>query len=45
MKQDLVTAVQEEWSNISLEMLRNLITSLPHRIDAVIKAKGGNTKY
>jgi len=44
-KQDLITAIQEEWSNISLEMLQNLIMSLPHRIEAVIKAKGGNTKY
>ena len=33
-KQDLITAIQEEWS-----------MSLPHRIEAVIKAKGGNTKY
>ena len=44
-KQDLITAIQEEWSNISLEMLQNLIMSLPHRIEAVIKAKSGNTKY
>ena len=44
-KQELITAIQEEWRNISLEMLQNLITSLPHRTDAVIKAKGGNTKY
>ena len=44
-KQDLITAIQEEWSNISLEKLQNLIMSLPHRIEAVIKAKGGNTKY
>jgi len=26
-------------------MLQNLIMSLPRRIDAVIKAKGGNIKY
>ena len=44
-KQDLITAIQEEWNNNSLEMLQNLIMSLPHRIEAVIKAKGGNTKY
>lgn len=44
-KQELITAIQEEWRNISLEMLQNLITNLPHRTDAVIKAKGGNTKY
>ena len=44
-KQALIAVIQEEWRNIRLEMLRNLITSLPHRTDAVIETKGGNTKY
>lgn len=37
--------VEEVWNNIPVEVVRNLIESMPRRIQAVIKAKGGNTKY
>jgi transposase len=37
--------VQEEWEKITAEDCRNLIYSMPRRIDAVINAKGGHTKY
>lgn len=35
----------EAWSKITLEEVQNLIRSMPRRIEAVIKAKGGHTKY
>ncbi|PKC02795.1 hypothetical protein RhiirA5_244045, partial [Rhizophagus irregularis] len=44
-KQELINVVQEEWRKISIETLHHLILSLPKRIKAVIKAKGGHTKY
>ncbi|PKC72477.1 hypothetical protein RhiirA1_337095 [Rhizophagus irregularis] len=39
-KQELINVVQEEWRKISLETVL-----LPMRVKAVIKAKGGHTKY
>jgi transposase len=44
-KQELINAIKEEWKKISIETLHSLILSLPNRINAVIKAKGGHTKY
>src|SRR3979490_2242067 len=37
--------VEEVWNNIPPELCQNLIESMPRRLEAVIKAKGGNTKY
>jgi transposase len=37
--------VEVEWKSIPKEVCRNLIESMPRRIEAVIKAKGGQTKY
>ena len=36
---------QVEWEKISVEECQNLIESMPRRIQAVLKAKGGYTKY
>ena len=44
-QQDLISAIQEEWANIKLETLQNLILSLPNRVNAIIKAKGRHTQY
>jgi Transposase/DDE superfamily endonuclease len=44
-KQELIDIVQEEWRKINMETLQRLILSLPNRVNAVIKAKGGHTKY
>jgi hypothetical protein len=41
----LATALQEEWAAIPLETFRHLVESLPCRVRAVIKAKGGPTQY
>ncbi len=34
-----------EWNNISSEVCQNLIESMERRIEVVIKAKEGHTKY
>ena len=42
---ELWERVVEEWNAISPEVCQNLIESMPRWICAVIKAKGGHTKY
>jgi len=42
---ELWERVAEEWGEISPEVCQNLIESMPRRVAAVIKAKGGQTKY
>ena len=37
--------VEKEWNEIPDSVCRNLVASMPRRIEAVIKAKGGYTKY
>jgi transposase len=37
--------VEEVWNNVPPETCQNLIESMPRRLEAVIKAKGGHTKY
>jgi hypothetical protein len=34
-----------EWEKISVAECRELIESMPRRVQAVLKAKGGYTKY
>jgi len=41
----LAVALQDEWGRIRLEVHRNLITSMPTRVAAVIQAKGLHTAY
>ena len=33
------------WENIPSEIIQNLVSSMSQRTEAVIKAKGGHTKY
>ncbi len=42
---DLKAAIKANCASITPEQCHSLITSMPHRIDAVIHAKGGPTKY
>ena len=37
--------VEKEWNEIPDSVCQNLVASMPRRIEAVIKAKGGYTKY
>ena len=44
--ESLNEAIKEVWiKEISAEYCNNLILSMPRRIQAVIKSKGGHTKY
>jgi hypothetical protein len=42
---ELWERVAVEWGKITAEDCQKLIESMPRRIEAVIKAKGGQTKY
>ena len=42
---ELWDRVEEEWNKIPPEVCQNLIESMPRHIEAVLKAKGGYTKY
>jgi DDE superfamily endonuclease len=44
-KEALIDALQEEWGKIDIEKVRNLCLSMPRRLQAVIDANGGSTKY
>ena len=44
-KVKLWEVVDEEWEKTRKELCRNLFASMPDRLQAVIKAKGGYTKY
>ncbi len=42
---ELKATVKETWASTPPQQCHKLITSMPHRIEAVIKAKGSPTKY
>jgi len=42
---ELKTTVKETWSSTPPQQCNKLITSMPRRIEAVIKAKGAPAKY
>lgn len=42
---DLRTALVEEWDSIPQSFIDNLINGMPRRMQAVLTARGGNTKY
>ena len=42
---DLFSAAQEEWALIPQEVVDNLIGSMPERLQAVLDADGGHTKW
>ena len=44
-KEDLMCALVEEWEELDIVVVNHLIDSMPHRLQAVIDAKGGSTKY
>jgi len=43
--EELWRRIEEEWNKIPAEVCQGLIESMPRRIEAVFKAKGGYTKY
>lgn len=42
---DLEAAIMEEWAKIDVSFINKLIDSMPKRVDAVLEAHGGPTKY
>ena len=42
---ELWERVEEEWNKIDVSVCQRLIESMPRRVEAVLKAKGGHTKY
>ena len=42
---ELWERTQKEWNNIPVSVCQNLIESMPRRVQAVLQAKGGYTKY
>ncbi len=42
---DLKAAIKATWASLHLSSAHRVIVSMPRRIDAVIHAKGGPTKY
>lgn len=44
-KQELFSALKEEWFNIEPPVLANLIDSMPRRVKAVLKSRGMPTRY
>jgi transposase len=43
--QELLSRIEREWDRVPAEVCKNLVNSMPRRLEAVIKAKGGSTKY
>ena len=42
---ELWNMVLEEWELIPQSMIDNLYATMPERVEAVLRAKGGNTRY
>ena len=42
---ELWERVEQEWNKIPASVCQGLIESMPRRVEAVLKAKGGHTKY
>jgi len=42
---NLWQVVLEEWEKIPIQFIQSLYTSMPKRIQAVLKARGGHTRY
>ena len=42
---ELWERIEKEWDKIPASVCQNLIESMPRRVQAVLKAKGGHTKY
>nr|CAH7726032.1 unnamed protein product [Callosobruchus chinensis] len=42
---ELIVAATEEWVNIPQKVINNLIIGIHRRVNALIRSRGGNTKY
>ena len=44
-KQELKSALKDEWKKIATETTTKLVNSMHNRLNAVLESKGGPTKY
>jgi hypothetical protein len=44
-KEELGITLQEEWAKLDMSIMNKLCDSMPQKMQAVINAKGGSTKY
>ena len=44
-KDDVWTEVQKQWNDVPVSFVQSLYHTMPDRLCAVIKAKGGPTRY
>ena len=42
---ELIAALQQEWNRIPQNQIQRLIHGMRRRLEAVIRARGGHTKY
>ena len=42
---EIKVALLEKWEKINIKVINSLIESMPRRVQALIEAKGGATKY
>ena len=45
IKETLLSEIKRSWETIRVDMLKKYIETMPERCRAIIKAKGGHTKY
>ena len=43
--EELLERIRVEWNSIPIDFIEKLVESMPRRIKALIKAKGGATRY
>ncbi len=43
--QELADALREEWDAMPVDVVNKLVDSMPRRLDALIRARGGHTRY
>jgi hypothetical protein len=44
-RKELIEVAQEEWDKLDWQAIYDVIENMPRRLNAVIDAKGGQTKY
>jgi hypothetical protein len=43
--QELAQALTDKWDALPIDIINNLVDSMPRRLDALIHARGGHTRY
>jgi len=44
-EEELFLCLQDAWSRVPVDYMRSLVLSMPRRLEAVLQARGGSTKY